>query len=289
MKKILITGANSYIGTSVENWLSKWPDRYVIDTVDMVGTDWEGRNFCGYDVIFHVAGIAHRNDAPDTLYEEVNHQLAVKVAEKAATEGVGQFILMSSGNVFSQSDRKHRSIVVNEESELHPLTAYGISKMRAEQDISKVIEKTNSKMKLVYLRPPFVYGPGAKGNYNPLAKFAKMTPICPDIKNQRSMIYIDNLCEFIRLVVDNESSGLFLPQNKEIVSTTYMIKLIAQCHGKKIWYTGLFNWAVYIASLFIDKINKVFGTSYYESKEYFDGRYQIVDFESSIKKSEGIV
>ena len=65
-------------------------------------------------------------------------------------------------------------------------------------------------------------------------KLAQKLPVFPDIDNQRSMLHIDNLCEFIRLMIDNEESGLFFPQNREYVKTSEMVKLIAEVHGKKI-------------------------------------------------------
>lgn len=59
MKKILITGANSYIGTSFEKWLSQWLDDYKVDTFDMIDGTWKEKDFSQYDTVFHVAGIVH--------------------------------------------------------------------------------------------------------------------------------------------------------------------------------------------------------------------------------------
>ena len=83
MKKILITGANSYIGTSVEKWLDK--SEYVVDTVDMIDGTWKEKDFSKYDVVFHVAGIAHVSTDPnmEDLYYKVNRDLTIKTAKKA--------------------------------------------------------------------------------------------------------------------------------------------------------------------------------------------------------------
>ena len=62
MKRILITGANSYVGTSVENYLKKWPDKYYVETIDMIDGSWRDRDFSGLDVVYHVAGIAHSDN-----------------------------------------------------------------------------------------------------------------------------------------------------------------------------------------------------------------------------------
>ncbi len=94
MKKILITGANSYIGTSVENWLAKESDKYKVDTVDMRDDSWKNESFSGFDVVFHVAGIAHIKETKEnrSLYYKVNRDLAYETAKKAKAEGVKQFI-----------------------------------------------------------------------------------------------------------------------------------------------------------------------------------------------------
>lgn len=77
MKRILITGANSYIGTSVENYLKGWTEAYHVDTIDMVDGSWREKDFSGYDSVFHVAGIAHSDsgkipEEKKALYHKVN-------------------------------------------------------------------------------------------------------------------------------------------------------------------------------------------------------------------------
>jgi len=290
MKNILITGAGSYIGTSVEKWLLHWPEKYKVTVLDMISEKWREFDFNGYDVVYHVAGIAHKTNVSDELYERVNHQLAVEVAVMSIKAYVKQFIFMSSGAVYTQSDKKHPEIIVNENTNCEPITAYGISKMWAEEDIKKVVIDHNSLMKITILRPPTVYGPGAKGNYNPLAKMAVSTPIIPKIQNKRSMIYIDNLCEFIHLCIDEEAEGVFLPQNREYVCTSDMMREISVAHRHKLLLVPGLTWAVRLASRMTDVVNKVFGTYIYcpLDGEYFGGRYQVVDFKNSIIKSEGL-
>lgn len=282
MKRVLITGKGSYIGTKVQEWLMKYPDKYQVDVLDMIGDEWKKYDFSGYDVVFHVAGIAHRKNVPIKQYKQVNHILAVNVAKKASDAGVKQFIFMSSGAVYSQSDRKHKTIIVDENTPLTPSTPYGISKMKAELELNEL----KTEMNIAMIRPPMVYGPGAKGNYNSLSKLAKKTPIFPKINNKRSMIYIDNLCEFARLLVDLGEGGLFLPQNKEYVKVSELVKQIADCNGKRIMLTPIFNWLVAIFSHIINSINKVFGDFAYKKIDYFEDVYQIVDFENSIKNTE---
>lgn len=108
MKKILITGANSYIGMSVEKYLRKWPDKYAVDTVDMVDGSWREKSFSNYDAVYHVAGIAHADtgnvsEERKAFYYKINTDLAIETAKKAKKDGVKQFIFMSSSIVYGDS------------------------------------------------------------------------------------------------------------------------------------------------------------------------------------------
>ena len=284
MKKVLITGKGSYIGGKVEEWLKKYPDQFEVDVLDMIGESWKKYDFHGYDSIYHVAGIAHRKDVPDELYESVNHILAVEVARKAEEAGVKQFIFMSSGAVYTQNDKKHKSVIVGMDSKLEPSTSYGKSKLKAEKDLLDL----NTKMKIVIIRPPMVYGPGAKGNYNTLSKFARITPIVPRINNHRSMIYIDNLAEFVKLLILNESEGIFIPQNREYINTCDLIDRIACVHDRKILFIDGFGWFVNLLGVLNDGVNKASGSYIYMHPEieYFNGEYQIIDFEESVYRTE---
>lgn len=282
MKRVLITGAHSYIGTRVAEWLKRYPDKYHVDVISVRGTEWKEFDFSKYDSILHVAGIAHRKDASDELYEQVNHLLAVDVAKKALESRVKQFIFMSTGAVYSQSDRKHKVIVVDENSPLDPQTAYGISKMKAEIDISRI----KGIMKVALIRSPMVYGENAKGNYKLLSKIARKSSVFPKTYNQRSMIYIENLCEFLKLVIDFEGEGVYLPQNAEYVNTSEMVKTIAGVWDHKIWITPIFNWLVIVFGLLNDAVNKVVGSYCYDDNVYFDNKYRIVSFRNSIIATE---
>src|SRR5699024_9778086 len=119
-----------------------------------------------------------------------------------------------------------------------PSNFYGDSKLQAEEGIRPL---ESEDFKVVIVRPPMIYGKGSKGNYPRLSKLAQKTPIFPDFDNQRSMLHIDNLCEFIKLAIDNKERGLFFPQNEEYVQTSKMVKNIAEVYGKKVWITTLFN------------------------------------------------
>jgi len=270
MKKILITGANSYIGTSFEKWLAKEPEKDAVDTVDMIGDSWKQKDFSGYDVVFHVAGIAHVKETKKNkeLYYKVNRDLSYETARKAKKEGVKQFIFLSTMSVYGVEKG-----IIDENTPLKPKTNYGKSKLEAEK---LIIPLSNDKFKVAILRPPMIYGKGCKGNYPRLAKLALKTPIFPNIDNKRSMLYIDNLCEFVKFIIDDCSSGIFFPQNEEYVCTSKMVKLIAEAHGKKIRMTKLFNPLIRLLKIGI--VNKVFGDLVYDKNLIMINKIQNLSF-----------
>jgi len=286
MKNILITGKNSYIGTSLENWLMREPDKYKVDTVDMKDGSWKEMDFSSYDVVFHVAGIAHVSSDPkmEDLYYKVNRDLTIETAEKAKAEGVKQFIFMSSIIVYGDSSSSKR--VIDRNTVPKPSNFYGNSKLQAEEGIKDL---ESDEFKIVVVRPPMIYGKGSKGNYPRLANMAKKIPVFPDIDNERSMLHIDNLCEFIKVMVDYEETGLYFPQNKEYVKTSELVKTIAEVHGKKIIMTKLFNPVLRLMfGIGIGIVNKVFGNLVYEKSmsDYDKANYRIRDFKESIELTE---
>ncbi|WP_415065001.1 NAD-dependent epimerase/dehydratase family protein [Lacrimispora sp.] len=284
MKKVLITGKDSYIGNSLENWLMKKPDTYKIDTVDMKGDFWRKKDFSQYDVIFHVAGIAHISSEPkmEDLYYRVNRDLVIDTAKKAKREGVKQFIFMSSIIVYGDGSNCKR--VIDRNTVPVPSNFYGNSKLQAEEGIKSLEDES---FKIVVIRPPMIYGKNSKGNYPRLAKLARKIPIFPDIDNERSMLHIDNLCEFIKIMIDNEESGIFFPQNKEYVRTSEMVRIIAEVHGKKIKLFKGMNWAVKMAFR-IRVVNKIFGNLVYDQSmsSYDKENYRIRDLTESIELTE---
>lgn len=286
MKKILITGADSYIGTSFENWVSKYPEKYSVDTINMKDGTWEEKDFSGYDVVFHVAGIAHVSSDPkmEDLYYKINRDLTIDTAKKAKSEGIKQFVFMSSIIVYGDCSHINKKRIITTDTIPQPTNFYGNSKLQAEKGIGLLEDDT---FKIVIIRPPMIYGKGSKGNYPRLASLAKILPIFPDIDNERSMLHIDNLSEFIRLMIENEEQGIFFPQNEEYVKTSEMVRLIAEVHGKRITLTKVFNPMISLLSNFTEMINKAFGNLVYErSMSIYKDTYRIRDVLNSIKETE---
>ena len=183
MKRILITGAGSYIGGSVEAYLAKWPERYQVDTLDMRGEGWKSASFQGYDAVLHVAGLVHQKDTKDDpayrdLYRRVNVDLAVDTAKKAKAEGVSQFLFMSSESVYGLSAPLGRQVIITKDTPLNPVDNYGISKAQAEAQLEQL---AGQDFHLAVLRPPIVYGKGCRGNYVTMARLAKTMPLFPKV------------------------------------------------------------------------------------------------------------
>lgn len=282
-KKILIFGKGSYIGTKFQEYLNKNIE-YQIDVVDSMDEKWKKIDFSKYHVVYHVAGIAHVSSDPkmEELYYKVNRDLPIEVATKAKKENVKQFIFMSSMIIYGADGKIGEEKIINENTEKVPIDFYGKSKLEADETIHKLEDKN---FKTVIIRTPMVYGPGCKGNFPKLKKVAKILPVFPNIDNARSMIYIDNLCEFIKQVIDKEKSGVVYPQNEEYVSTKGIIQEMAKCMKKKMLVIKIFNPLLKMLSRKINYINKIFGNKVYDKKLSGDFSYCIVEFEESIRRS----
>ena len=278
---ILITGAGSYVGTSVERWI-KNHSNYRVDTLDMLKDTWRDTDFSQYDVVYHVAGIAHVNAKAnmEALYYKVNRDLTIEVAQKAKEAGVKQFIFMSSMIVFHES-RSLQPEMITSDTKPCPNGFYGDSKLQAEKGLHELESET---FKVCILRPPMIYGPNSKGNFPRLIKLAAKTPIFPDFHNQRSMLYIDNLAEFVLQAVNRQLAGTFYPQNCELSDTVEIIRYFAKAQHHHVYFAKLLNPFVRIASHFLQPINKMFGTYYYAPEmSKMDFEYQLVSFEQSLK------
>lgn len=283
MKRILVTGAGSYVGESVRKYILAKEPSYQIDAVDTMGDNWKKADYSQYGVVFHVAGIAHVNADPrmEPLYYKVNRDLTIEVAKHAKAAGVKQFIFMSSQIVFHES-QSLKAEVLTRETKPAPNGFYGDSKLQAENGLH---ELESEDFKVCILRPCMIYGPNAKGNFPRLAKLACKTPIFPEWHNRRSMLYIDNLAEFVLQAIDRELSGTFYPQNRELADTVEIIRFFAKAAGHKVWITKLLNPFVWLGSFVLQPINKMFATYYYDPEmSEMDFDYQLVSFEESLKR-----
>ena len=271
--RVLITGAGSYIGEKAKTYLTE-KYGYQIDTIPTQNYEPKKENFIGYDVVYNVAGIAHIKETDENrqLYYAVNRDLVVKIAECAKAAGVKQFVMLSTMSVYGKTIGH-----ITKQTKEDPQNAYGKSKLEADHLISKLADEN---FRVAILRPPMIYGKDCKGNYQSLRKFALKSPIFPDYTNKRSMLFVDNLSEFVHQAITNQMEGIFFPQNKEYVNTKEMVEAIAKIHGKKIWFTKVFN--LVIKHIQKGIVSKVFGDLTYEKVDLVD----CYSFQETIDKTE---
>lgn len=279
MKKVLITGNNSFIG---KRFIKMFDDsEYLVDAVSLRNDEWKLKNFQDYDAIIHVAAIVHKNEkeVKYEVYDRVNYHLAIEVARKAKEEGVKQFIFLSTMSVYGLNVG-----YITANTSLNPISLYARSKLAAEQSLQNM---NSQDYKVAIVRPPMVYGDTNKGNYSILRKIALSTPIFPKIENERSAIYVDNLCEFLKVVIDTQMQGIFFPQNEHYMSTSETVSLIAKAHSKKVYQSKLLALAIQ-PLMFSSTLKKAFGSLTYDLS--MPGgpnnlEYNKVSFDESIKKS----
>ena len=285
MPKILVSGSSGYIGTSFRQWLSRIPDAPHVDTISLRDEHWRGMSFSGYDALIHAAAIVHRSGLTAEDYYKVNRDLTVAVAQKAKAEGVPHFVFISTMAVYGMNEGH-----ITPDTLPAPKSDYAKSKYAAEVELAALECETFT---ISIIRPPLVYGPHCPGNYMSLSRLARLVPLFPDVPNVRSMIYIDNLSEFMRMIVSQRIGGPLFPQNSQYVNTGHMAVLVAEASGKKLFLSKMLGRAISPAIRCSLVLRKVFGSLTYDqsmsSVHSADGRtlsYETVSFESSVKASE---
>ena len=132
-----------------------------------------------------------------------------------------------------------------------------------------------------------IYGKNSKGNYPTLSKLAQKLPFFPKVDNCRSMLYIGNLVEFVHLMIQNEESGVFFPQNAEYSNTSELVKAIAEAHGKHIVLVRGTSWALKLLSNTTGLVNKAFGSMAYDmSMSEYKSNYRLYSLTESIRLTE---
>lgn len=285
MKRVLITGKNSYVGTNVERWLMKDPDNYYVETLDMRDPNWKDFDFSKFDVVFHVAGIAHVSSKRnmDEQYYKINKDLAIETAKHSKKNRIKQFIFMSSMIIYGNDNPINNTNHIDVEL-YNPINAYGKSKFEADLGIQKI---SGEGFNVSIIRTPVIYGPECKGNFPRLQKFAKHLMIIPNLKNQRSMIYIENFAEFVKKIIDYKEYGIFYPQNNEYVQTSDILKFTRDALGKKSISLKLFNPLIRLLTKRSNLFKKVYGNKTYdlELNNNEKLKYNLVDVKESIIRS----
>ena len=289
MKKILITGQNSYIGNSFKNYCEKkYGDKFKIDTISFRFINPFDFDFKPYDIVLCVTGIAHdtniNNKEKNYEYKSINVELVKKIAEKSKLDAVKDFIFLSSIIVYGTKNNFLKRKIINFKTSPNPTSIYGKSKLDAELEILKIY--SDAKI----LRLPMVYGKNSKGNFKKLVKYAKILPFFPKVDSKKSVIYIDNLCEFLVICIEKNINGILFPQNIEYFNTSNTVKLIKRLINNKNFLPILIpsKLILLLMSPFFDKIDKAFGSVIYDKSLSDIGlNYNIVNFFDSIKKTVG--
>lgn len=282
--RILITGEKGYLGKRFELWMNKWPTEYSIEFISVRDEKWKEKDFSNYDVILHLAALVHKKEksSMSELYYRINKNLTVELSEKAKNEGVKQFVFLSTMAVYGLEGNLKKKITISNDTKENPITYYGRSKLQAEKEISQM-QSENYNISIV--RPPMIYGPNCPGNFSKLKELIRILPVFPNLDSVRSMIYIDNLCEFLRTIIIHNKAGIFHPQNKEYVNIQDLAKAIANINKKKMVFSKtIASFIITFASIKVFK--KMFGSLIY-SVEMLSDEEQVstYDFIDTVNKS----
>lgn len=263
MKRVLITGKDSYIGTHFRDYLQQYSNDYYVEELDVRDDNWKNFDFTHFDVVYHVAGIAHIKEIKENedLYYKVNRDLAIEIAKQSKESKVKQFIFMSSMSVYGLN---YSDNLITKNTRCYPNTYYGISKYQAEEQLKELEDET---FKICIVRPPMVYGDNSPGNLTKLFKAVRKVHIFPTLRNQRSSITVDKLIQYIKQYIDDDLQGLFLPQNDEYMCTYEIVKEKMKEEGVKVHYTSFFNPIIKLLIGKIGLITKCFGNLKYEKNE----------------------
>lgn len=263
-KHILITGANSFIGS----YFKANAKNYVVDEVCVKDNKVSELKFKGYDTIFHVAAIVHQTSKlPDSIYYQVNSTLAYEVAKKAKEDGVKHFVFMSTAKVYGEN-----SSVDNpwfEDSKCFPSDAYGKSKLDAEQKITSLEDKDFT---VSIIRTPVVYGAHVRGNIERMAQYIKATRIIPlkGIDNKRAMVFIGNLVAMIYRIIDLQKSGIFLASDRRAISTSDFAQYMINATNQKKLFIAIPCYIQRSINLITPRIyHRVFGSMVLNNEKTF--------------------
>lgn len=289
MKKILVTGKNSYAGRKFVERLEEKNSSWIVDGISVRDDEWKKMDFSVYDAIYHVAAIVHLREkaSRENDYYRVNSQLPYEIALKAKKEGVKTFVFLSSIAVYGLIGEIGKDVIITMNTEENPVTLNGKSKLVAEQNLKPL---QSDEFNVVLMRIPLIYGKDCPGNYTSLSNLTKKIGVFPSVKNERSLVYIDHLSDMVEHVIERNLHGTFLINNPNNFETLDLVRKIAETHNKKLIESKLLG-------LFIKKfgnnfsvLKKMFGTVHFDIDDTkIPGfKYSRIDFRQSIRKSEGV-
>lgn len=284
MKRILVIGKNGIVATSFRDYMTKYND-YELKLVSSRNHEWEKEDFSKYDAVYNASGLSHSNARKGTenQFYEVNGRLPVEIAEKAKKEGVSLYISMSSSIVYGDMSMLFKRKDITKDTKPSAPTVYGKSKMMAEEGLKQL---ESDDFQVAIIRSPLIYGERQTDNFPRLVWFAMHMPVFPNIHNQQSMIYIDNICELLRLIIDNNAGGIYYPQENEYICTSKMVKNIADISGNRLHLTKIFNPVLKLLQGKINFIHKALGSATYDKSmsNHFNGDYRVVPYMEGLRR-----
>lgn len=284
MSKVLLIGKNSYIGNHIDEWVTKYGHQAT--QLDVLTDVWKTYDYSQYDAIVHVAGIVHQPNCQDwDLYKRVNTDMPIAIATMAKKQGVKQYVFFSTMGVYGVG-KKLSLNVIDAKTPLHADSMYGKSKLMAEDGLNALQDES---FNIAIVRPPSVYGKGCRGGYiTGFTSIAQKLPIIPRAyENARqSFIYIDNLSELVKQLVERNLHGVFCPQDDKAVSANELLRVISESIGKKYCSSWLLGLGVRILSI-LPIVNKAYGGVEYakELSSIHGVNYVVVPFEEGIRRT----
>lgn len=282
--KILIVGKDSYIGNHIDEWLTKY--RHQVTQLDVLDDAWKRFDYSVYDSIVHVAGIVHQPKCEDwELYKKVNADMPVAIAKMAKEQGVKQYVFFSTMGVYGVG-KKLKPNIIDENTPLNASSMYSRSKLMAEEGLR---ELNDADFTVVCVRPPSVYGKGCKGGYiTGFASIVRRLPIFPKAFDnvKQSFIYIDNLTELVRLIIENQLNGVFCPQDDKAINANELLRYLALGLEKNYRDSRFFGFLVKGLG-FLSVVKKAYGgVEYAQSLSTIKGiNYVVVPINEGLRRS----
>jgi UDP-glucose 4-epimerase len=279
MTRVLITGANSFVGLNFR----KYSHCEAIDEVSLLDTDPGDIHFENYDVVLHLAAIVHQSrKISEQNYFKVNRDLCLSIAERAKNAGVGQFVFLSTLKVYGREGLS--SFLRNEDSECYPDDFYGKSKYAAEAGLNNL---TDSNFTVSIIRTPLVYGEGVRANMMSLIKLVESSPILPfaRMNNRRNFTFTENLVAYIDKIIEKRAPGTFIAMDQNALSTTELVNCISKYLGKRVFLVKLPELLLSLCRKFFPtNFERLFGSFEFENNK----TRKILNFEPPFTTEEGL-
>src|SRR6056297_861510 len=279
MAKILITGANSFVGKNYQ----RYSNNATIDEVSLLELEPEAIHYEGYDTILHLVAIVHQTKTiPEKEYFKVNKELAVRTAKAAKAAGVKQFVFLSTVKVYGPFN--HEVGIWNEDSVCNPTDAYGKSKYAAELALK---ELENEDFTVSIVRTPLVYGQDVRANMLSLIKLIQKFPVLPlgRLNNRRSFTAARNLVAFIDRIIEKRASGVFIAKDEKDLSTTELVNLLSNSLDKKVRLIPIPKFLITLSKKVYPKIfDRLYGSFFLENEKTL----RQLDFKPPLSIEEGL-